>query len=66
MKKIRSLSLFVAFCIAMIIIFTVAAIAFQAVTGQTLPDSLIMGVFGFFGTELAATCVIKVFKLREE
>lgn len=62
----RSLTVFVAFCIAMIILYCIVSIAFQYVTGAPLPDSLTMGVFGFFGTELCASCVIKVFKIKRE
>lgn len=60
----KTLTKFVIFCIAVIIIYMVTAIIFQYVTHESLPDSLTAGVFGFFGTELCVSGVIKVFKIK--
>ena len=62
----KSLTVFVAFCIAVIIAYTVTAIIVQCAIGVALDSALTVGVYGFFGTELCAACVIKVFKIRKE
>lgn len=62
----KTLTIFVVFCIATILVYTVTAIVFQGMTGQTLPDSLTMGVYGFFGTELCVAGVLKIFKIKKE
>ena len=60
----KTLTKFVVFCIAMIIIYVITAIVFQFTTELCLPDSLTVGVFGFFGTELCASAFIKWMKIR--
>lgn len=62
----KTLTIFVVFCITMIIIYTITAIVFQGMTGQMLPDSLTTGVYGFFGTELCVAGVLKIFKIKKE
>ena len=60
----KTLTKFVIFCIATIIIYVITAIAFQALTHEQLPDSITMGMFTFFGTELCVSAAIKVFKIH--
>jgi hypothetical protein len=43
----------------------ITAIAVQIHTGQQLSDSLTMGVFALFGTELAVSGFIKIFKIKK-
>lgn len=62
----KTLTIFVVFCIATILVYTVTAIVFQGMTGQMLPDSLTTGVYGFFGTELCVAGVLKIFKIKKE
>lgn len=62
----KTLTKFVVFCIAVIILYIITAIMFQYTTGNPLPDSLTMGIFGFFGTELCVSGVLKVFKIKKE
>lgn len=64
--KIKKLTAFVIFCIAMIILYVITAIVVQVVKGYALDTALTVGMFGFFGTELAASCVLKVFRIRKE
>ena len=62
----KTLTKFVIFCIAMIIIYIITAIVFQSTTELCLPDALTVGVFGFFGTELCATAFIQWMKIKYE
>ena len=62
----KSLTIAVCACICFVILYTITAIVIQCVTGMPLSDSLTMGVFGLFGTELAVTGFIKVFKIKKE
>lgn len=64
--KVKKLTAFVIFCIATIILYVITDIVVQAVTGNALDPALTVGMFGFFGTELAASCVLKVFRIRKE
>lgn len=64
--KVKKLTAFVIFCIATIILYVITDIIVQAVTGNALDPALTVGMFGFFGTELAASCVLKVFRIRKE
>ena len=61
----KTLTAFVIGCIALVIIYVITAIAVQIYTGQQLSDSLTMGVFALFGTELAVSGFIKIFKIRK-
>ena len=64
--KIKKLTAFVIFCIATIILYVITDIVVQVATGNALDPALTVGMFGFFGTELAASCVLKVFRIRKE
>lgn len=64
--KVKKLTAFVIFCIATIILYIITDIVVQVVTGNALDPALTVGIFGFFGTELAASCVLKVFRIRKE
>lgn len=61
----KTLTAFVIGCIALVIIYVITAIAVQIYTGQQLSDSLTMGVFALFGTELAVSGFIKIFKIKK-
>lgn len=64
--RMKKLTAFVVFCIAMIVLYVITDIAVQIITGNALDSALTVGMFGFFGTELAASCVLKVFRIRKE
>jgi len=57
----RSLTAFVIGCIAIILIYVITAIVLQT-QGVSLDTSLTVGMFGFFGTELAASAFIRISK----
>lgn len=57
----RSLTAFVIGCIVIILIYVIVAIILQA-HGIELNPSLTVGMFGFFGTELAASAFIRISK----
>lgn len=61
----KTLTAFVIGCIALVIIYVITAIAVQIYTRQQLSDSLTMGVFALFGTELAVSGFIKIFKIKK-
>ena len=62
----KSLTIAVISCIAFVVLYTIVAILIQCFTEKTLDPSLTMGVFGLFGTELAVSGFIKIFKIRKE
>jgi hypothetical protein len=62
----RDLTKFIIFSFAMTIIYTVIAIVFQAVTGETLSDTLTTCYFSLWGGEVLSCALIKVFKLKKE
>ena len=64
--KPKSLTVFVIGCIMFVILYVIVAIIVQCVTGMPLSDSLNAGVFALFGSELAVTGFIKIFKIRKE
>lgn len=61
----KSLTAFVIACLVFVILYIITAVVVQCSTGNVLPDSLTMGVFGLFGTELAVSGFIKIFKIRK-
>ena len=61
----KSLTIFVTGCIAFVILYVIVSIIVQVTTGIQLSDSLTVGVFGLFGTELAVSGFIKIFKIRQ-
>ena len=62
----KSLTKAVIACIAFVVLYVVTSIVVQITTGMQLSDSLTVGVFGLFGTELAVTGFIKIFKIKKE
>ncbi len=69
MKKfnsMKSLTLFVIACLILVILYVIAAIVIQVTTEKVLPDSLNQGVLLLFGSELAVSGFIKIFKIRKE
>lgn len=61
----KSLTLFVIGCLLFVILYIVASIVIRCTMGIQLSDSLTTGVFGLFGTELAVSGFIKIFKIRQ-
>ena len=61
----KSLTIFVAACLTFVVAYIIAAIVIQVTTGTQLSDSLTVGVFGLFGTELAVTGFIKINKIKK-
>lgn len=59
----HSLTLYVMFSIAMIIIFTIAEFVISSCTGTT-HDTLTTCFYGVFGGEILCCALIKIFKLR--
>ena len=51
------------FSITILIIFTVVQVVMMCL-GKDLNDTLITCMFAFFGTEIAACCVIKVINIQ--
>lgn len=69
MKKLnsmKSLTLFVIACLILVILYVITAIVIQVTTEKVLPDSLNQGVLLLFGSELAVSGFIKIFKIRKE
>ncbi len=64
--KVKSLTIAVLSCIILVILYTITAIIIQCKTGMPLDSSLTVGVYGLFGTELAVSGFIKIFKIKEE
>ena len=62
----KSLTLFVIACLILVILYVIAAIVIQVTTEKVLPDSLNQGVLLLFGSELAVSGFIKIFKIRKE
>lgn len=63
--KKPSLTKYVVFSIAMIIIYTVAEFTFALITGSS-HDTLTTCFYACFGGEILSCALIKIFKLREE
>lgn len=57
----KSLTAFVVGCIVIILVYVITAIVLQT-QGVSLDTSLTVGMFGFFGTELAASAFIRISK----
>ena len=62
----KSLTACVIASIAFVVLYVIVAIIVQVTTGIQLSDSLTVGVFGLFGTELAVTGFIQIFKIKKE
>lgn len=65
MKNIPSLTKFIVFSFAVILIYTVIEFIFSTNTGIS-HDTLTTCLYGCFGGEILACALIKVFKLKEE
>lgn len=65
-RKMRSLTKFVVFSLAMIILYTITAIIYQWVSGQELSSTLTTCYFACFSGEVLSASLIKIFKLKEE
>ena len=63
-SKIPSLSLYVSFSIAMLLIYTVAELTLSALTSNQ-NDTLTTCFFATFGGEILTCAIIKIFKLKE-
>ena len=64
-KKMPSLTKYVAFSLAVLIIYTVSELVLSIRSGQT-HDTLTGCVFACFGGEILSCALIKIFKLKEE
>ena len=64
-KRIPSLTKYVVFSIAILMIYTIAEMIVSTVTG-TAHDTLSTVVFATFGGEILSCALIKIFKLKEE
>ena len=62
-RENHSLTLYVIFSIAMIIIFTITEMIVSSCTGTT-HDTLTTCFYGVFGGEILCCALIKIFKLR--
>lgn len=65
-KKIPSLTKFVVFSLAMVIIYTITAIVYQWISGQEISSTLTTCYFACFAGEVLSASLIKIFKLKEE
>lgn len=65
MKKIPSLTKFIVFSFAIILIYTVVELILSTKTGRS-HDTLTTCLYACFGGEVLACALIKVFKLKEE
>lgn len=61
----KSLTAFVIGCLMIVVLYVITAILVQIYTGNPLPDSLNQGVLLLFGSELAVTGFIKIFKITK-
>lgn len=65
-KKISDMDKYVMLSLTVIIMYTIAAVIYQFITGQELSPSLTVGVYGAFSGELLMLCLIKKFKLQSK
>lgn len=66
MKKIKaipSLTKYVVFSIALLLIYSAAEFVFAVTTGQS-HDTLTTAIFACFGGEILSCALIKIFKLK--
>lgn len=61
----RSLTKYVVFSIALLIIFSIAELIISIKTGHT-HDTLTTCMFACFGGEILSCALIKIFKLKED
>ena len=65
MEHIKSLTLYVIFSIAVLIIYTIVEQIISSTTGMT-HDTLTTFMFSCFGGEILCCALIKIFKLKTE
>lgn len=63
-KRMRSLTKYVVFSIAILIIYTAVEFIFSTITGVS-HDTLTTCVYACFGGEILSCALIKIFKLKE-
>ena len=63
--SMKSLSKYVIFSIAFILVYSIAEFAVSIITNVS-HDVLTGCVYAFFGTEIASCGLIKIFKLKKE
>jgi len=61
----RSLTRYVVFSLAMIILYTVVVLVLSCFS-IVIPEELTTGWYSVFGGEILLCCVIKLFKLKKE
>lgn len=61
----RSLTRYVVFSLAMIIVYTIVVLVLSCF-GITVPEELTNGWYSVYGGEILLCCVIKLFKLKKE
>lgn len=66
MNTTKTLTVIVCICIMLVILYVITDIVLLCVFDKTLPDSLNQGVLLLFGSELAVSGFIKIFKIRKE
>ena len=59
----RKADVYLVLSIIVLLLFSVTVIIFDGF-GLQVQEQLIIGMFGFFGTEIAACCLIKVFNVK--
>lgn len=64
-RRTSSLSKYVIFSIAILIIYTVSELILSSIYG-TMNDTLTTCFFGVFGGEILTCALIKIFKLKEK
>lgn len=64
-KRMKSLTKYVAFSIAVLIIYCIAEMVVSTMSGVSHPDLTTM-IGSTFGGEILCCCLVKIFKLREE
>lgn len=65
-KKIKFSKKIVVFCIIFVILYTIAQTYLSYVLGIELSPTLTTCVYAFFGTELAASAVIRIFDKEDK
>lgn len=61
----RSLTKYVVFSIALLLVYSAAEFVFTTITGKS-HDTLTTCIFACFGGEILSCALIKIFKLKEE
>ncbi|WP_130837177.1 hypothetical protein [Lachnoclostridium sp. Marseille-P6806] len=64
--KRHAMDIYVIFCLTVLLAYTVAALVIFCQTGGAETATLTTCVFGSFGGEILACCLIKIFKLKRE